>query len=142
MLQVRRDRKENKGIFTIFFTDFFSKMVYFYIMWMGVLSACVCVPLLGCVAAELLSHSCELPCGCWELNLEQEQQVLPITDLPLQLHRRLKKMCVCLCECSCEWRPDNFFWHPLLPFPFPFPLNRSTGDMLSVQSGTRGDDAG
>jgi hypothetical protein len=50
---------------------------------------------------------CELPCGCWELNLEQEQQVLPITDLPLQLHRRLKKMCVCLCECSCEWRPDN-----------------------------------
>lgn len=35
---------------------------------------------------ELQLHGCQLPCGCWELNLDllQEQQVLFTTEPTLQ----------------------------------------------------------
>ena len=62
-------------------------------MFMGIFAYMFFCPSLGCLASmetrrecwitrTRVRDSCELPCGCWELNLEplEEQPVLLVTE--------------------------------------------------------------
>ena len=58
----------------------------------------------GCwLPSDGVVESCELPCGCWELNLGplKDQPVLLTPEPSLQLLLLFLVMCICVCVCVC-----------------------------------------
>jgi hypothetical protein len=65
-----------KRTFTVF-----KKVIYFYFMCIGVLPACIESP------GTRVVDSCEMPCGCWELNLGSlKEQPMLLTVEPSFQH--------------------------------------------------------
>jgi hypothetical protein len=62
-----------------FWVFFFQDL--FILMCVGILPACLCKGSRS--SGTGVTDCCELPCGCWELNLDPlEEQPLPLTTEP------------------------------------------------------------
>ena len=62
----------------IFTSTFFKRFIYFYLMYAGVSPVYTLCEGVGSPRTRII-HSCELPCGCWELNpgpLEEQPMLI------------------------------------------------------------------
>jgi hypothetical protein len=85
---------------------FFLNLFLFYVHWC---LDCTYIRVRLSEALELVTDRCELPCGCWELNLslwERAASALNCWDISPALRMLLLRGCFCYKQNTTSWREE------------------------------------